>query len=68
MTMEEISTEVKKLVTQAKQGSLQSDQYQGGSFTISNLGMFGIDDFTAIKLEIETMPKDMKAEANGKLS
>lgn len=44
----ELSQEVKSLVKLAKEGKLQPHQYQGGSFTISNLGMFGIDDFQAI--------------------
>lgn len=44
----ELSQEVKMLATQAKDGKLQPHQYQGGSFTISNLGMFGIDDFRAV--------------------
>ena len=32
----------------AKEGKLQPQEYQGGSFTISNLGMFNIQSFTAI--------------------
>ena len=32
----------------ARQGKLQPQEYQGGSFTISNMGMFGITHFTAI--------------------
>ncbi len=44
----ELSQEVKALATLAKEGKLQPHQYQGGSFTISNLGMFGIDDFQAV--------------------
>jgi pyruvate dehydrogenase E2 component (dihydrolipoamide acetyltransferase) len=44
----EISEEVKELVTKAKAGKLQLHEFQGGSFTISNLGMFGICDFAAI--------------------
>ena len=44
----QISAEVKKLATLAKEGKLQPQQYKGGSFTISNLGMFGIHDFQAI--------------------
>ena len=43
-----ISNEVKTLVGKAKSNTLSLDEYQGGSFTISNLGMFGIDSFTAI--------------------
>lgn len=44
----QISVEVKHLATLAKGGKLQLEQYRGGSFTISNLGMFGIHDFQAI--------------------
>ncbi len=43
-----ISKEVKQLVKVAKQGKLTPQQYQGGSFTISNLGMFGISHFQAV--------------------
>lgn len=44
----QISAEVKHLATLAKEGKLQPHQYKGGSFTLSNLGMFGIHDFQAI--------------------
>lgn len=44
----EISVEVKELAVRAKSGKLQPEEYKGGSFTISNLGMFGISDFCAI--------------------
>ncbi len=43
-----ISTEMKQLVKKAKEGKLQPEEFQGGSFSISNLGMFGIDNFSAI--------------------
>lgn len=44
-----ISQEVKSLVAKAKTGSLKLEEYQGGSFSISNLGMFGaVEQFTAI--------------------
>ncbi|ORZ41601.1 2-oxoacid dehydrogenases acyltransferase-domain-containing protein [Catenaria anguillulae PL171] len=44
-----ISSEVKKLAGKAKANALQPTEYQGGSFTISNLGMFGsVEHFTAI--------------------
>ncbi len=33
---------------QAKEGKLQPDEFTGGTFTISNLGMFGITQFAAI--------------------
>jgi len=44
----EISTEVKELASRAKTGKLKPEEYKGGSFTISNLGMFGVTDFAAI--------------------
>ncbi|ORY27890.1 dihydrolipoyllysine-residue acetyltransferase [Naematelia encephala] len=43
-----ISAETKALASRAREGKLKPEEYQGGTFTISNLGMFGIDDFTAI--------------------
>lgn len=43
-----ISAEIKDLAARAKKRKLQPDEYSGGSFTISNLGMFGIDHFQAI--------------------
>jgi pyruvate dehydrogenase E2 component (dihydrolipoamide acetyltransferase) len=44
----EISNEMKDLANRAKQNKLQLHEFQGGGFSISNLGMFGIKDFTAI--------------------
>jgi pyruvate dehydrogenase E2 component (dihydrolipoamide acetyltransferase) len=43
-----ISTEIRQLAATARKGQLQTHQYQGGGFTISNLGMYGIDQFSAI--------------------
>ncbi|KAK4687086.1 pyruvate dehydrogenase E2 component (dihydrolipoamide acetyltransferase), partial [Tremellales sp. Uapishka_1] len=43
-----ISSETKSLAARARDGKLKPDEYQGGTFTISNLGMFGVDNFTAI--------------------
>lgn len=43
-----IATEMRQLAQLAKAGRLKPDQYQGGGFSISNLGMFGIDSFSAI--------------------
>ena len=43
-----ISAEVKELVEKAKTKKLQPNEFEGNTFTISNLGMFGIDQFTAI--------------------
>lgn len=44
----DIANEIKSLAARAKQGKLDAHEYQGGSFTISNLGMYGISDFIAI--------------------
>lgn len=44
----EIASEARELATKAKEGKLGNDAYVGGTFTISNLGMFGIEEFTAI--------------------
>ena len=44
----EISEDVKGLVRKAKAGKLQPHEFQGGSFTVSNLGMFGTLEFSAI--------------------
>lgn len=47
-SLNEISTEVKQLAKLARDGKLEPQQYKGGSFTISNLGMYGVVDFQAI--------------------
>jgi len=44
----EISSNVKDLAARARQGKLKPDEFQGGSFTISNLGMFGVTEFSAV--------------------
>lgn len=44
----QISTEVRQLAGKAKEGKLQLPEMQGNTFTISNLGMFDIEEFTAI--------------------
>ena len=44
----QISNEMKDLASRAKSGKLKLEEFQGGGFTISNLGMFGIRDFGAI--------------------
>lgn len=46
--LSDISTEMKSLITKAKEGKLKPEEFQGGGFTISNLGMFGIKEFSAI--------------------
>ncbi len=44
----QISAEMKDLAGRAKEGKLKPEEFQGGTFSISNLGMFGIKDFAAI--------------------
>ena len=43
-----LSKETKKLIKLAREKKLMPDDYKGGTFTVSNLGMYGIDNFTAI--------------------
>lgn len=43
-----ISSEIADLAARARSGKLAPEEYQGGSFTISNLGMFGVQEFSAI--------------------
>lgn len=43
-----ISREAKDLARRARDGHLKPDEYQGGTFTVSNMGMFGIESFSAI--------------------
>lgn len=47
-TLSQIAVEVKDLAQRAKDKKLQPSEWEGNTFTISNLGMFGIDEFTAI--------------------
>jgi len=44
----DISNEMKDLGARAKSGKLKLDEFQGGTFSISNLGMFGIKNFSAV--------------------
>ena len=46
--MSEISREAKELAKRARERKLKPEEYTGSTFSISNLGMFGIDQFTAI--------------------
>ena len=47
-SLSHISLEVKNLANRAKNKNLQPSDWEGNTFTISNLGMYGIDEFTAI--------------------
>ena len=44
----QISNEMKDLAGRAREGKLKPEEYQGGTFSVSNLGMFGITEFAAI--------------------
>lgn len=46
--LREITRETKALVVAAREAKLKPDSFEGGTFTVSNLGMFGVDQFTAI--------------------
>lgn len=46
--LSQISADVAQLAGRARDGRLRPEEYQGGSFTISNLGMFGVEQFSAI--------------------
>ncbi|DBB13540.1 hypothetical protein WJX82_011033 [Trebouxia sp. C0006] len=47
-SLTQISTEVKELAGRARDNKLKPNEFQGGSFSISNLGMYGVDKFSAI--------------------
>lgn len=44
----QIAAEIKVLAQRAREGSLKEHEYKGGSFCVSNLGMYGITEFTAV--------------------
>lgn len=46
--LQQISEEMKSLAARAREGKLKPEEFQGGSFSISNLGMFGVMEFNAI--------------------
>ncbi len=48
LTLAEIATTRADLVSRSREGKLQRDDLEEGTFTISNLGMFGVDSFTAV--------------------
>jgi pyruvate dehydrogenase E2 component (dihydrolipoamide acetyltransferase) len=48
MSLSSVSAKMKELVSKAQSGKLKLDEFSGGSFTISNLGMYGISSFTAV--------------------
>jgi len=46
--LEDISTSVKDIAGRAREGKLKPEELSGGTFTVSNLGMFGVNNFSAI--------------------
>ncbi|MCD5390638.1 2-oxo acid dehydrogenase subunit E2 [candidate division NPL-UPA2 bacterium] len=48
MTLEEIASQTESLVSRAKEMKLKADEYSGAIFTMSNLGMFGVENFLPI--------------------
>lgn len=46
--LSEITEKVRDLASRARDGKLAPEEYQGGTFCVSNLGMFGIDEFSAV--------------------
>ncbi len=48
LSVQDINGQVRQLATKAKDGKLKPNEFQGGTFTISNLGMFGIRSFSAV--------------------
>lgn len=46
--LRQISEEVKDLAGRAREGKLKPEEFQGGTFSVSNLGMFGVSEFGAI--------------------
>ena len=47
-SIEQIAAEARELVTRTREGKLRQEDLEGGSFTISNLGMFGVEQFVAV--------------------
>lgn len=47
-TLKDIAQEIRQLVKKSKDGKLQPQEFQGGSFTVSNLGMYMVDEFIPI--------------------
>jgi pyruvate dehydrogenase E2 component (dihydrolipoamide acetyltransferase) len=48
LSITQVTTQVKELVAKARDKRLRQDELEGGSFAISNLGMFGTQEFSAI--------------------
>ena len=48
LTVTQISAQTRDLATRARAGKLKPDEFTGSTFSVSNLGMFGVDQFTAV--------------------
>ncbi len=48
LSLDEIHSQSAELAANARAGKLRRDDYTGGTFTVTNLGMFGLDEFTAV--------------------
>lgn len=48
LNLQELSSEINKKVVQARDDELTAEDFSGGTFSVSNLGMFGVDEFTAV--------------------
>lgn len=74
MGIEELSAAAKYLAVRAREGKLNMDEYKGSTFTISNLGMYGVDSFTPIInqpdaaiLGVNTIQSELDMDDEGKL-
>jgi pyruvate dehydrogenase E2 component (dihydrolipoamide acetyltransferase) len=47
-SLSQISADMRDLAVRAREGKLKPEEFQGGTFSLSNLGMYGIDEFSAI--------------------
>jgi pyruvate dehydrogenase E2 component (dihydrolipoamide acetyltransferase) len=48
LSLKELAAKSRDLVERARQGKISEPEISGGTFTVSNLGMFGVDEFSAI--------------------
>ncbi len=48
LTLRQVTAQARDLIAQARVGTLSADQLRGATFTVTNLGMFGVDEFTPI--------------------
>jgi pyruvate dehydrogenase E2 component (dihydrolipoamide acetyltransferase) len=74
MGIEELSAAAKDLAGRAREGKLTMDEYKGSTFTISNLGMFGVESFTPIInqpdaaiLGVNTIQSELDMDDEGKV-